>query len=61
MKTTDAICLLVLSALCGAVIIDERVTIVMVVGCLTILVGTALATGLMSLHGKAIPNRWRRE
>jgi drug/metabolite transporter (DMT)-like permease len=47
------------AVLWGAVFIDERVTIVMVVGCLIILFGTALATGLVSLYGKPVRN-WRR-
>jgi drug/metabolite transporter (DMT)-like permease len=35
--------------LLGAVVIDEPVTSAMVVGCAVILLGTALATGLIRL------------
>jgi len=38
----------------GAVVIDEKVTPIMVVGCAIIFVGTALATGMLSFGGKKV-------
>lgn len=40
------------AVLWGAVFIDERMTIIMVVGCLIILLGTSLATGLLPFNKK---------
>ena len=41
----------------GAIVIDEKLTTTMVIGCAIILFGTALATGLMSLRRKVTINR----
>ena len=41
----------------GALVIDEKLTISMVIGCVIILFGTALATGLMSLRRAVTINR----
>jgi len=38
----------------GALVIDEPITISMVVGCAVILLGTALATGLLRLPGRRV-------
>ena len=40
------------AVLWGAIFIDERLTTTMVVGCAIIFVGTAIATGVLSLGGK---------
>ena len=36
----------------GALVIDEPITVSMIIGCAVILLGTALATGLLRLHGR---------
>ncbi len=41
----------------GAMFINERVTTTMIFGCAIILIGTALATGALSLTGKSGPRR----
>ena len=39
----------VFAMILGAIVIDEPVTLTMVVGCAVILLGTALATGMLKL------------
>ena len=41
----------------GAMFLGEQLTPAMVIGCAVILVGTALATGVLSLGAKAAPDR----
>jgi len=40
------------AVLWGAIILDEQLTTSMIIGCAVILIGTALATGLLSVGGK---------
>lgn len=49
------------AVLWGAIFIDERLTTNMMIGCTIILLGTALATGLLSVGGKSKTQQIRKD